>query len=46
MIKISVYEKSDGSDMFKKPVYVTKVLKVFSKFWHHVKIGLEQGFYV
>ena len=34
------------SDLFKKSVYVTKMLKVFNKFWHHVKIGLEQGFYV
>ena len=45
-MKTSIWENSDGLNLFKKPVYVTKMLKVFSKFWHHVKIGLEQGFYV
>ena len=29
---------------FKKSVYLTKMLKIFSKFWHHLKLGLEQGF--
>ena len=30
--------------MLKKPVYVMKMLKMSSKFWHHVKSGLEQDF--
>ena len=41
MMETSIKENSHGSNLFKKIVYVTKMLKVFSKDWHHVKFGLE-----